>query len=164
MGGQTVEFLAHIGLPDQQGDLLGETLLGKRRCPPHQFGELAVEAGAQDADLCRGPLARAPAQPLDLDDMTVDHRRQRLALGGAGADQRLQHLVELSRDPAVEAASGSSSGGLFLLLDNAAHAQQAIGRRRGGAGALAHLLDKQASSASSGRLMRNGLLCRSSRV
>jgi len=75
--------------------------------------------------------------------VAVDHLGQRLAFGGARGNERLQHLVERGRERLIE--DGELLLGLpllFLLLDDATHAQQAVGRGCGRAGALAHLLDQ----------------------
>ena len=144
MGGQPVELLAHVGLADQQRHLLGEALLRQAaaRAPAARRAGSSKRA-RNGADLRRGPLGGALAQAFDLDDVAVDHPGQRLALGGARRGQRLQHLVQRGRERPVERGHRLFAlRALVLLLDDAAHAQQPVGRRRRRAGALAHLLDQ----------------------
>src|SRR5512139_3596913 len=125
VGGQPVELFADVGLADQQGHFLGEALLRKWRRALHQLGELALEARTQRADLRRGPLGRPTAEALDLVDVAVDHPGERLALGGAGGGQRLQDLAERRRQCLVEGGERLLALlALFLLLDDAAHAQE----------------------------------------
>jgi hypothetical protein len=66
-----------------------------------------------------------------------------MTTASAGGSQCLQDLVEGTGQRAVEA--GQRLFALLrsvLLLDDAAHAQQAVGRRCGGTGALADFLDQ----------------------
>ena len=158
MSRQSVEFLAHVGFSDLQGDLLRETFLGKRRRAFQQLGELVLEARTHRADLGVSPLRGTPAQALDLADMAVDHLSKRLAFGGARRDQRLQCLLERAGKSLVQRGQRVFVLlALVLLLDNTAHAQQAVGRRRGRAGALRTSSTSPASSASKARLMRSVL-------
>ena len=81
--------------------------------------------------------------------MAVQHRRQRLAFGGAGDDQRLQRLVERAHQRLVQ--RGKRLFALLILvflLDHAAHAQQAVG---GGAAAPVSLRTSSTKSAELGQ-------------
>ena len=144
VGSQPVELLAHVGLADQQRHFLGEALLGQRRRAFQQLGELALEAGAHRADLRRGavggPLAQAPRSRRHGRSITTASARPSAARAAANAFRTSSRVPDSARSRAASASSLSSAP--VLLLDDAAHAQQAVGRRRGRAGALADLLDQ----------------------
>jgi hypothetical protein len=143
--GQPVEFLAHVGLADQQRHFLREALLRQGGARSRRSASW-LSNFERTTPICATARSAARWQSPSISvDMPGDHAGQRLALAGPGIGQPAQHLVERARQRLVEGGQRLLALlALVFLLDDSAHAQQPVGRRRRGAGALAHFLDQYA--------------------
>jgi hypothetical protein len=99
---------------------------------------------ARTVPICaRARSVARPQRPFDLRHVTFDDPGQRLALGRARRDQRLQRLVERRLNlPVQEGERLFRLRAGILFLDHAAHPQQPIRGRSGRPGRPAHFVDQ----------------------
>jgi len=126
---------------DSKRHFLGEALFRQRRGALQQLGELALEARAHGADLRLGAPGRGALHRPRSRRLAVDHLAS--ALPSAARAATSASAPPPSGGDRCPMREGSRRFPPFILfLDDAAHAQQAVRRRRRGAGAFAHLLDQ----------------------